>query len=416
MQYSLMLTCIKTPDQSLHFISKIIQVVILKPWFIYSYCNFNKAVKKSIHMNKTYFLTVICLLISCSTCNNNQSQTVQKTANTQIRVVKSGLSYPWEIIWGKDGHIWMTERDGKISRINPADGSTSFSFTINEVSSRGEGGLLGMALHPDFEKNGFLFVVYDYNNNGSYREKLVRYTYTNNTLSQPLVLLDGIKAAGIHNGSRLWITSEANPKIFMTTGDASEQSLPQKTNTLNGKILRINIDGSIPADNPFPNNPVWSYGHRNAQGLVMTNNTLYASEHGPSEEDEVNIIEKARNYGWPQVEGPCNGSELPFCTSHRVAEPIWSSGSTTLAVCGLDFYNYDLIPEWKNSLLMMTLKNSSIQQLKLSPNGKSITATTSFFKNEWGRLRDLCIAPSGKVYVCTSNGNDDRIIEIGKIK
>jgi aldose sugar dehydrogenase len=367
-------------------------------------------------MNKTYFSVVLCLLFSCSTCNNNQSQTVQKTANTQLRVVKSGLSYPWEIIWGKDGHIWMTERDGKISRINAADGSTSFSFTIDEVSSRGEGGLLGMALHPDFEKNGYLFVVYDYNNNGSYREKLVRYTYANNTLSQPVVLLDGIKAAGIHNGSRLWITSEASPKIFITTGDASDQSLPQKTNTLNGKILRINIDGSIPDDNPFPNNPVWSYGHRNAQGLVMANNTLYASEHGPTEEDEVNIIEKARNYGWPQVEGPCNDSELPFCTSHRVAGPIWSSGSTTLAVCGLDYYNYDLIPEWKNSLLMMTLKNSSIQQLKLSANGKSITSTTSFFKNEWGRLRDLCIAPSGKVYVCTSNGSDDKIIEIGKIK
>ena len=95
-------------------------------------------------MNKTYFSAVFCLLFSCSTCNNNQSQTVQKTANTQIRIVKSGLSYPWEIIWGKDGHIWMTERDGKISRINAADGSTSFSFTIDEVSSRGEGGLLGM--------------------------------------------------------------------------------------------------------------------------------------------------------------------------------------------------------------------------------------------------------------------------------
>lgn len=363
-------------------------------------------------MNKLIVALVCSLLLSC---NSNQSQTVQKTPNAKVRIVQSGLSYPWEITWAKDGHIWMTERDGKISRINPDNGTIDFSFTIEEVVSRGEGGLLGMALHPDFQSNGLLYVVYDYMNNGRYREKLVRYKYANNTLSSPLVLLDGIDAAGIHNGSRLWITNEASPKIFMSTGDASRQNLPQKTNTLNGKILRLNIDGSIPADNPFPNNPVWSYGHRNQQGLVMANNVLYASEHGPTIEDEVNIIEKARNYGWPEVDGPCNGSELPFCNSQRVVEPIWSSGGNTLAVCGLDYYNNDLIPQWKNSLLMVTLKNSTIQQLKLSPDGKKVISNTTFFKDTWGRLRDLCISPSGKVYVCTSNGSNDKIIEISKL-
>lgn len=363
-------------------------------------------------MKKAYFVSALCLLISCSTCNNNQSQTVQKTAVNGIRIVKTGLSYPWEIIWGKDNRIWMTERDGTISRISPESGATDFSFTIHEVVSQGEGGLLGMALHPDFQTNGLLYVVYDYFDNNNYREKLVCFTYAHNTLSNPVVLLDGIQAAGIHNGSRLWITHEASPKIFMSTGDASNQGLPQKTNTLNGKILRLNIDGTIPADNPFPGSPVWSYGHRNPQGLVMVNNILYESEHGPDVEDEVNIIEKARNYGWPEVEGPCNGSELSFCNGHRVAEPIWSTGNKTLAVSGLDYYNSNLIPQWKNSLLLMTLKNSSIQQLQLSANGKTITGTTSFFKNEWGRLRDCCISPSGKVYVCTSNGTNDKIIEI----
>jgi glucose/arabinose dehydrogenase len=331
-------------------------------------------------------------------------------------MVKTGLNYPWEIIWGKDNHIWMTEREGKLSRIDPANGNTTFSFTIPDAESNNEGGLLGMALHPDFAQNGFLYVVYDYRQAGVYKEKLVRYTFANNTLNNPVVLLDGIEASSNHDGSRLWITNDRNPNIFMTTGDALNQSLPQNKNTVNGKVLRLNIDGSIPSDNPFPNNPVWSYGHRNPQGLVMVNNILYASEHGPDTEDELNIIEKGRNYGWPEVKGPCNGSETSFCTTNNIKEPIWSSGNNTIAVCGLDYYNNNLIPRWKNSLLMMTLKNSSIRQLKLSDDGRSIIQTQTFFKDQWGRLRDLCISPGGKVYVCTSNGgNNDVLVEISRL-
>ena len=358
-------------------------------------------------------LLIAMLIFSCSACKDNQSQSVSSAG---IRMVKTGLNYPWEIIWGKDNHIWMTEREGKISRIDPANGRTTFSFTIPDAESNNEGGLLGMALHPDFAQNGFLYVVYDYRKGGIYKEKLVRYTFANNTLNNPVVLLDGIEASSNHDGSRLWITTGSNPKIFMTTGDALNQSLPQNKTTVNGKVLRLNIDGSIPSDNPFPNNPVWSYGHRNPQGLVMVNNILYASEHGPDTEDELNIIEKGRNYGWPEVKGRCNGAETSFCTTNNIKEPIWSSGNGTIAVCGLDYYNNSLIPQWKNSLLMMTLKNSSIRQLKLSDDGRSIVQTQTFFKDQWGRLRDLCISPAGKVYVCTSNGgNNDVLVEISRL-
>jgi aldose sugar dehydrogenase len=358
-------------------------------------------------------LLMFLAVIFCIACKDNQSQTMSVGG---VRMIKTGLNYPWEIIWGKDNHIWMTERDGKISRIDPANGNTTFSFTIPDAASNNEGGLLGMALHPDFAQNGFLYVVYDYRIAGNYKEKLVRYSFANNTLNSPVVLLDGIEASSNHDGSRLWITNENNPKIFMTTGDALDQSLPQNINAINGKVLRLNTDGSIPSDNPFPNNPVWSYGHRNQQGLVMVNNILYASEHGPDTEDELNIIEKGENYGWPEVKGPCNSSESSFCSSHNIKEPIWSSGNGTIAVCGLDYYNNNLIPQWKNSLLMMTLKNSSIRQMKLSGDGRSIIQSQTFFKNQWGRLRDLCISPAGKVYVCTSNGgNNDVVVEISKL-
>src|SRR5215470_13248834 len=362
-------------------------------------------------MNKT--LLPFLLTFLCFSCRNNQPPTI---TGEPPRIVKSGLNFPWEIIWGKDDHIWMTERDGTVSRIDPSNGNSTFSFKIADVESNGEGGLLGMALHPDFSQNGFLYVVYDYRKSGVYMEKLVRYTYANSNLNNPLVLIDGIKANSNHDGSRLWITNEASPKIFMTTGDALDQSLPQNVNTLNGKILRLNVNGSIPADNPLPNNPVWSYGHRNPQGLVMANNILYSSEHGPDIEDELNIIEKGRNYGWPNVMGPCDGGEVNFCSANNVKEPIWSSGNSTIAVCGLDYYTSDLIPLWKNSLLMMTLKNSSIRQIKLSDDGHSVIQAQTYFKDKWGRLRDLCISPAGKVYVCTSNGgNNDVLVEISKL-
>src|SRR5438034_9514772 len=122
----------------------------------------------------------------CIACRNNQSPALPTSSN---RIVKTGLNFTWEIIWGKDDHIWMTERDGKISRIDPTDGNVTFSFTVPDAESNNEGGLLGMALHPDFAQNGFLYVVYDYRSNGNYREKLVRYSFANNTLTSPLVLL-----------------------------------------------------------------------------------------------------------------------------------------------------------------------------------------------------------------------------------
>ncbi|WP_153800585.1 PQQ-dependent sugar dehydrogenase [Foetidibacter luteolus] len=354
-------------------------------------------------------------MMSCSACKKSTTDTGNNLPVDSTRIVKSGLSHPWEITWGPDNFIWITERSGRVQRIDPATGNSSFSFTISEVEANGEGGLLGMALHPDFMNNGYLYVVYNYDNSGSYREKLVRYTYSGNTLTSAVTILDGITAAGIHNGARIWITNDAEPKLFLTTGDAANQPSAQQTASLNGKVLRLNPDGTIPPDNPIAGNPLWSYGHRNAQGLVMANNIMYASEHGPSEEDEVNIIEKGRNYGWPDVKGPCNGGELSFCTTNNVKEPIWSSGGSTIAVCGLDYYDHDRIPQWKNSLLMTTLKNSSLRQLKLSADGQSVTETAIFLKDEYGRLRDVCISPEGRVYVCTSNGSDDKIIEISSL-
>ena len=367
--------------------------------------------------SKPIFQFIIIFAISFIACCNKKKSNGDTATGESTRVVKQGLRHVWEMLWGPDDHIWFTEREGKISKMNPATGTIVFSTAINGVISSGEGGLLGMALHPDFLSNGHLYVVYNYTGTSGYREKLVRYTFANNSITNPTTLIENISASGIHNGSRIKVVNESTGvKIYLTTGDASNASSAQDVNSRSGKVLRLNADGTIPADNPIAGNPLWSYGHRNPQGLVFVNNKLYESEHGPNIEDEVNVVEKGRNYGWPTVNGPCDGSETSFCSANNVKEPIWSSGGNTIAVCGIDYYNNDKIPVWKNSILMTTLKDASLRQLELSSDGNSVVNTTIFFKNNYGRLRDICISPSGNVYLCTSNGgNDDKIIEVTKL-
>lgn len=364
---------------------------------------------------RVLFFIAVVMMVSCnkkrSTDNGNNQQEADR------RIVKQNLQHVWEILWGPDDHIWFTERGGKISKMDPSTGNIAFSSTINDVISSGEGGLLGMALHPDFLNNGFLYVVYNYNSTAGYREKVVRYTFGNNTIVNPTIIFDNIAAASYHNGSRIRVVNESSGvKIYFTTGDATNAPIAQDVNSPNGKVIRLNADGTVPADNPIAGNPLWSYGHRNPQGLVFANNKLYESEHGPSIEDEVNIIEKGRNYGWPNVNGPCDGAEVSFCTANNIREPIWSSGNGTIAVCGIDYYNSDKIPGWKNSILMTTLKDESVRQLKLSTDGNAVVSSSIFLKGEYGRIRDICISPSGNVYLCTSNGgNNDKIVEITKL-
>jgi glucose/arabinose dehydrogenase len=327
-------------------------------------------------------------------------------------VLTEDLNFPWEILWGPDNMIWMTERDGKISRVNPSTGEVSLLLDIDEVVSTGEGGLLGMALYPAFTQPTHLYVAYDYEKAGNYTGKVVRYNYNSGTLSDPVAIVDDLKAAGIHNGCRLAISPDS--KLYITTGDASDQSTPQNLSSKNGKILRVNLDGTIPADNPDPSSPVWSSGHRNPQGLVFVGDSLFSSEHGPDTDDEINIIRRGGNYGWPDVRGVCSAPEQSFCDEHDVVEPL-NQWTPTIAVCGIDYYAGNLIPQWKNSILMATLKNQRLVQLKLSDDLRSFVDLKEFFINDYGRMRDVCVAPDGRVFICTSNGgNSDVLIEVNK--
>ena len=366
---------------------------------------------------KFNFLLVLTTAFLLTTCQSNS----QDNNGLETRDLATGLDTPWEILWGPDNYIWMTERYGRISRVNPENGDVTELITIDKVSEGGEKGLMGMALHPDFENNPHVFVVYNYMDGGNTFVAVSRWTYDGEKIEEnsEMILIDGIAGSQIHDGSRLWIR-EPEMKLYITTGDAANASSAQNLNSLNGKTLRLNLDGSVPEDNPFPGSPIWSWGHRNAQGMVVHNDIMYQSEHGPADNDEVNIIYKGRNYGWPDVHGYCDQpEEQDFCADSNVVEPI-EAWTPTLAVAGLDFYDKSMIQEWENSLLLANLKASRIVQLKLSQDGMTVESTTDFFTNQFGRLRDICISPDGKVYISTSNKDgrgspapqDDRIIEI----
>ncbi len=337
----------------------------------------------------------------------------------QIRDIVTGLDTPWEILWGSDNHIWLTERFGRISRLNPETAELQELIKLGDVFEDGERGLMGMALHPDFINNPTVYTIYTYKGSSEATFiKLISLNFDGKKLHSPKTIFDSIPGAWNHDGARLWIDDDLT--IFMSMGDAAVPNRSQQMNSLNGKILRMNIDGTVPPDNPFPNSYVWSLGHRNPQGLVKYDGVLYSSEHGANTDDELNIILKGRNHGWPIVEGFCDKtSEKTFCEQNKVVEPI-VAWTPTIAVAGIDIYMHNLIPEWNNSILAVALKSAVLVQNKLSEDRTKVISQTKYFENQFGRLRDLCISPDGRVFIATSNkdgrGNpkpqDDRIIEI----
>lgn len=341
------------------------------------------------------------------------------------KTVISNLNVAWEIAWGPDNWIWFTEQGGSLSKVNPETGERKVLLRIPEVYRYRSLGLLGMAVHPD-PKKPYVFLDYTYKNGTSILSKLVRYTYTADTLINPVILLNDIPGATGHNGSRVTIAPDG--KLMMSTGDAVKGANAQNSGSINGKILRINIDGTIPADNPFPGSPVWSLGHRNAQGLTFgKKGILFSSEHGDAVEDELNLIRKGANYGWPFVEGFCDTEkEQTFCKTTEVTVPV-KSWTPVIAPAGIAYYNSSTIPGWRNSLLLVTLKTQSLRVLKLNDAGNEVLSEKIYLDHEFGRLRGVCVSPAGDVYVSTSNRDwnpgegypkkeDDRIIKIFQAK
>jgi aldose sugar dehydrogenase len=362
-----------------------------------------------------FFLPIAAIvLISCAT----QAQPTHQIGNTTLTETNlvTGIFVPWEILWGPDDHIWCTERRGKILRIEPQSGNVQevldLMSTVNVgQGSSGERGMMGMAMHPDWENTPRVFVVHNYvAAGGSHRVRLVAFDWNGTALVNQQTLLENIHAGNIHSGSRLLITTDN--KILMTTGDGGQTATSQNMNSTGGKTLRLNLDGSIPSDNPFPDSYVYSFGHRNAQGLCYgPNGIIYSSEHGPNVSDEFNIILEGRNYGWPNVEGACNtAAEITFCEANNVVEPL-AEWSPCVAVNGIEYYNHPAIPEWQNSVLMAVLgglggQYKRLTVLHMSADGQSVESQEHFFQSFGQRLRDVCVNPyTGAVYIATNGSS-----------
>ena len=342
--------------------------------------------------------------------------------NLGTTVVETSTLYtttdpPWEMKYGPGDSLWMTTKNGKVFRIHPVTGAATLllDYTAN-VYTGGEAGMLGMTFHPDFSANPYVYIVYTYPSGGTNQERLSRFTYSGGTLSGETILLDNIAANTTHNGSRLLMLPDNT--LLISTGDAANTATPQNTASLNGKFLRVNLDGSIPADNPISGSSVYSFGHRNPQGLMLhSNGKVYATEHGPNNNDEFQIIEKGRNYGWPNVVGFCDNDvagETAFCSANNVKEPLasWNPAPAgTWAPSDLIWYSHPSIPEFQNSFLVAFLKTEKLRSIRIDATGEAITSQTDYFTNQWGRIRDITTGPDGSIFIVT-NVSPFRIIKI----
>jgi len=392
------------------------------------------------------------------------------------------FNYPYELVLGPDNYLWLTERVGKkINRVNTTDGTVDLLVDMSALvyQNGGQDGLLGMAIHPELLSgtgNNYVFVAYTYGTSDATRKtKIVRYTYnivgSNGTLSSPLDIMVGLSGSYDHNSGRLVIGPDL--KLYYTIGDQGNNQFGNKCNPIQaqtipsqsdvdsgiytyyqGKILRMNLDGSIPADNPViagVKSHIYTYGHRNPQGLIFgASGKLYSSEHGPKSDDEINLIQSGGNYGWPHIAGYndnknysyCNWSTAPSCSSLSFSDYVCGAGATSTSESswGGTFINpiatlftiddgYDFtagwltwptvapssiqiyegygapIPGWDNSLLVTALKKGRVYRNQLSPDGNSVIGEPEELFYTQNRYRDLAISPDGNtIYIITDSG------------
>ncbi|WP_333864582.1 PQQ-dependent sugar dehydrogenase [Sphingobacterium sp.] len=354
-----------------------------------------------------WLVSLIPLLSSCSSETERESKPINsiQLEHSILSLTKEAtkLHVPWDLQYDQiNDAILFSEIGGSIRRLDTKTQKVTLVDSLTDVYHQRTLGLLGMALYQPEKQQAYLYLSYTSKKDSLIFSNLYRYEYSpEGKLAHPKLLLQIPGNTG-HNGSRVIISTDK--KVYWATGDAASDTFAQDSSSLNGKILRLNLDGSIPKDNPIANSYVYAWGFRNMQGLTHDEKGLiYTSEHGDAIEDEINLIQPLKNYGWPQIEGMIDTEkEKAIAKKSPRQEPI-KSWTPVVAPSGMAYYGSGVIPEWQHSLLLATLKNQSLRILKLSADGQQIVDEKVLFKDQLGRLRSVLTLPNGDIYFCSSN-------------
>lgn len=379
--------------------------------------------------SKIFFLLILVLIVVTFLGINYKNSSIQDSKdgqvlnsqtskpteeNPQVTIVAKNLDTPWSIAFLPNEDILITERNGSLKLYeNHTPGNTEAILVakIDGVFEISEGGLLGLAIHPNYIKNTMIYVYYTYSANSNQTlNRVSQFIFDGVNLGNEKIIVDKIPGAPNHNGGR--IKFGPDNFLYITTGDAQEPSLAQDKKSLAGKILRVTDQGQAAPGNPFVDgksgNPlVYSYGHRNPQGLAWEmQKQLWAPEHGPSGApsglDELNLIETGKNYGWPDIEGDK--------TKAGMESPKLNSGPDTWAPAGAAYF--------EGSIYFGGLRGQALYQAQV--DNKTITELKTHFKNKYGRIRDVVLGPDNMLYITTSNNDgrgtpqaqDDKILKI----
>lgn len=332
--------------------------------------------------------------------------TTTAAAREPLTVIAQNLQVPWSLAFAPDGRIFFTERPGRVRVIENGTLRPEPLHVFTDVASRAEIGLMGLTLHPDFAQNRLLYIAYGLERGGGLVVDVIRFRETGRGLADPQPIVRNIPAARFHAGCRLKFGPDR--KLYITTGDATDRNIAQDLASLGGKILRVNDDGSVPADNPFRGSPVWTLGHRNPQGIDWdpTSGLLFSTEHGPSGfdggfgGDEVNIIERGRNYGWPEIHHRQTraGMVAPFLEYTPACAPASAAF-------------------WRGDFYFGCLRGEHLHRVVLDPADRRKVVREEKLFAELGRIREVTVGRDGALYFSTSNRDgrgdpqnaDDRI-------
>ena len=369
-----------------------------------------------------YAVAVFAICITLVSCEEWFGDDDDDHDRVRGEVVADHLDTPWELAFAPDGRLFFTQRPGVVSVIE--NGNNKVWLELDSVALEvGESGLLGITLHPDFSQNGYVYMGYTYAESKAPLKlvnKLVRYREDQATKTPVFdkVLLDNIPGNYVHNIGPLEFGPDG--KLYLTIGEIFLPELAQDMSSLNGKILRMNDDGTIPDDNPFPDSYIYSLGHRNPQGLAFNPETgaLWSTEHGPSEEqgccnDEINLIKAGANYGWPLIRGSQTQSGLETPIQHSGATATWAPTGGIFVTQG----------DWAGSFVFTGLRGQALYRAVFdSSDPTKIQSVERYLHKKYGRLRNVVERSDGKLLVAVSNqdgrgdptSDDDRIIALSQ--